>query len=198
MVNKRNIIQSIIVAAVGLLIIVAVCLRHVSQQRKANETYADSTPYAYISSPREASIYIVDDINSFSLHLLPQIDATHLPDPRIWRTALGDAKQYIALYPDGEIVFWCAIHPDRHKSLLKFVADSLCDGYMPIKERVADATLYHFSTRDGRFLHIFIDGGVIGCSHSEPRLVAGREEKPTKDMNGASEIDTRRQSTDLK
>lgn len=172
MLSKRTIIYSVTATIVLLAAIAAGCLCYISHQKEQNEAYNNCKPYSYIASPQEAHIYIIGDYQELSYNNLLRIAPSEFPLKKIWQDCSHEERRplYIACYPDNQVAAWCAIRPEEREIIISYIADSLCNGYAPIEEKSAYGTLLHFSTFDNRFLHIFYDNSVIGCSYSEKRI----------------------------
>lgn len=172
MLIKRTIIYSITISIVLLAGITAGCLYYISQQQKANEAYCSCRPHQCIATPRDAHIYIIRDNRKASWRHLPIHNATTLPHEKIWQCRQHDSNQpiYIAHYPDNEAAIWCAIKPDDQERICQFISDTLCNGYSPIEEKTPAGTVLHFSTRDNRFLHLFLGNCIMGYSYDMEKL----------------------------
>lgn len=169
MLSKRAIIYHITIAVILLAAITAGSLHYVSQQRQANEIYNNCKPYQYIASPQEAYVYIIGNHHKLAWNCLPLLNPTSLPHKDILKSRSTDGCQplYIAQYPDNNAAIWCAIRDHEREQIANYIADSLCNGYTPVKEKLAYGTILHFSTHDNRFLHLFYNNGVMGISYSE-------------------------------
>lgn len=162
-----------IVSGIVLLAVVTCCgIRHFVRLRSESEAYADSRPALHIASPREAVIYMVNDPHTLSDKRLPETDDKRLP-LQLWDLRSSDPERplLIARYPQGRTAIWCAVKPDEQDKTVKHIATSLCDGFTPVVETLPNgAKLLHFSTKHNEFLHLYIEGGTVGCSYDESLL----------------------------
>lgn len=161
-----------IVSGIVLLAVVACCgIRHFVRLRSEREAYADSRPALHIAAPHEAVVFMVNDPHAIALPLLES--DSEQPPLRLWELRSSDPEHplFIARYPQGKTAFWCAVKPDEQAETVRHIAASLCDGFTPVTETLPDgAELLHFATKHNEFLHLYIDGGTVGCSYDESLL----------------------------
>lgn len=162
-----------IVSGIVLLAVVTCCgIRHFVRLRNESEAYADSRPALHIAAPHDAVIYMVNDPHAQSARLLLGTDSEQ-PPLQLWELRSSDPERplLIARYPKGKTAIWCAVKPEEQDKTVKHIAASLCDGFTPVTEALPNnAKLLHFATKHNAFLHLYIEGGTVGCSYDESLL----------------------------
>lgn len=158
-----------------ILIVICItmgCILYLSDRQEISQTYTHCSPLLHISQPGQAYIFSAD--NAYDIKQLKQcfFSTATLPPASIWNNRTPDTQQpiFIALYPNNNTAIWCAIKPEQEKEITAHITDSISNGFEPIIEEYADGKLLHFSTKDNKFLHLYLGNCIAGCSYNESLL----------------------------
>ncbi len=167
MVYRRNIVDIV----VSLLLLVGIAggsIYYVWGVRAESEHWEQNHPALCVAAPQEAHVYVVKDARLLAGDTLPMwSNADSLP-VHLWCDMAASAQHplYVATYCDGSAALWCATKENDVQRIVGLISHELCDDYTPVEETVADGgRLLHFATSDGRFLHLYLHDGVMGCSY---------------------------------
>lgn len=175
MQSNRGFIQAIIVAVVALGVIAGGGVYYLSRQNRAKELYTLAQPEREIASPHEACVFVINNKQD-SMEVLPIINKQYSLPPLSLISHLIEKENtplYIACYTPHHSALWCRLHKHEQQSIINAISNELCSGYAPIEERKTEGKILHFATNDNRFLHLYIEGCVVGCSYHEKLLSEG-------------------------
>lgn len=169
--NKRGLICSIIAILLLIGCITMACLMHISRVKTDNEIYAGAQPALHIADSHAAHIWNIADTSQLPLDSLYSITDIPLPNLHKKHKSHPSTSSYIvALYPDSSWAVWTSLHPNNTALIIQHFRNSISNGYTPIKEENENGTIYHFTTHDNQFLHLYICPGIIGYSFREALL----------------------------
>lgn len=177
MVFRRNIIVLVWVVLLLLGGITCGCLFYLSHEQDERDSYATCRAMCYIPQPTQAYIFLINDVSGVAWSDIPYLSDALLPTISMWqhRTADSDKPMHVAYYPSGDAAVWCAITSSDVERVMQYVTDSVCNGYRPVAEDVERGKMFHFATRDNRFLHLYVAPGIMGCSYRERLLLPDSE-----------------------
>ena len=162
MSRKMHITSRITVIALLSLGIAASCIMHLSNVGKENKAYSTATPLLYIAAPHNASI--ITTANT----IRPLINTHICKEPllnALTATQHRTARDYcVASYHNKTWASWCAIHPKEESAIIKRFIEIYSNGHTPVTEQLSTGKILHIATEENRFLHIFTQPGIIGCS----------------------------------
>ncbi len=173
MAVRRNLIVVIFAALLLLSGIIELCLFYLSHEQSEREMYVHSKVSHYISRPADACIYLVNDMRNVEWSDVPQLSDTLLPPTAVLngRTPEFSKPLFVVRYSSTDVALWCAITADDVSAVVRDITSLLCDGYRPVEEELECGRMYHFATKDNRFLHLYTAPGVMGCSYCERLLL---------------------------
>ena len=172
MAIRRNIIVSVMAVLLLLGGITWGCLFYLSHEQDEREAYVSCHASHYISQSTRSTVYLVNDARDVSWGDLPQLSDALLPPLSIWHNRTVDAEKplHIVRYSSTDVAVWCAVTSVDVTNVVRFIADSMCNGYEPVEEKMGEGKMLHFATGDNRFLHFYVAPGVMGCSYRERLL----------------------------
>lgn len=169
--NKRSLTYSIIATLLLIGCITSACLLHLTRIKRNNEIYSNAQPALHIADPRDAHIWSIVGTSQLPADTLYPLSDIPLPDLHpAHRSSLNNSHCLVALYPDSTWAVWHTLHPEKTQMVIEHFSRHISNNYTPIKETHENGTIYHFTTRDNQFLHLYILPGIIGFSYHEALL----------------------------
>ena len=169
--NKRNVISYILITLLLIGSTTSACLIHILRLQQESHFYHQAQPVLYISDTRAAEIWSITSYSTSFSNKLPQLTLLPLPMPRDnKRERETTLMRYVAIYNDSTWAAWCRIHPDRIDDIIEHFGNNISNGFDPIVEKNENGTLFHFTTDNKEFLHLYYHAGVMGYSFEESHL----------------------------
>lgn len=174
MMRHKNITVAIIAAAILIAAAAMVTGRFVKASNESRD-YDQASPALYVSRPEEGITGIIRDWRDTARLSPPFAQAVaSLPDALVSACRPSESHPVlITYYCDGSLAFWAAARNSSIQRLVASLAHDLSDGYSPVEERRPDGTrLYHFTTADNRFAHLYHNHSVVGYSYRRELLTS--------------------------
>lgn len=176
-----------VVVLAALAVAAATAISRFVTASNESRAYDLARPAQHVCQPEEAVIGIIKDWR----------DTARMGDAfsEAWTVLPGALTQecqpstshpaLVVCYRDGNVTFWSAIRNSSIPRLTQQLSHDLSDGYNPVEENLPDGSrLYHFTTADNRFAHLYYGSSVIGFGYNRNRLTT-----PAYDNNLAHLID---------
>ena len=174
MMRHKNMVIGVVVLA-ALAVAAATAISRFMTTSNESRAYDLARPALYVCQPEEAIIGIIEDWRDTTRLGPPFAQAVaSLPDALVSACRPSESHPVlITYYRDGSLAFWAAARNSSIQRLVASLAHDLSDGYSPVEERRPDGTrLYHFTTADNRFAHLYHNHSVVGYSYRRELLTS--------------------------